>query len=149
MKRPATQVPGNGTRPGWFTAPILVALALAACEAHDPEACAADERLIDGSCQSQPPACGEPAPECGDCDAPGAIWRCSYFRPDVCWCECPSGDAGCPCWDESHCQGVCLNLINDGRCDEKTEGVCSERVVMKYSCQCEVQDGVGVPNCYD
>ena len=136
---------------------IISATAISAwgCESM----CAEDERLVDGICRHEPKECGAlpPHPEChfGDdeCWAHGGRLRCSYLDPDTCWCECPSGDEGCPCWDQAHCQGACVVDPYPSGCSADNEhliGVCAPTTSwFRLGCWCHLDDGVPVPYCFD
>ena len=107
------------------------------CCAHTD--CAASQRCIDGQCLDEPPACGDAAPDCEwtrvEADCRGA-WVCSHLDTQYCWCDCPTGDAGCPCWDASHCQGDCIaeqEDPHDGQC--AWLGQCSARTT-NLGCIC-------------
>lgn len=113
---------------------------LAGCESqwedHEPQ-CEDHERLRDGKCSSAPPPCGE--------DPPGTCWEeCMYGSPDTCWTVCASGDHGCPCWDEGHCQGTCFAEEYDSCLAWKTDGTCSSTTnSFELSCNCYIEEGIG------
>lgn len=115
------------------------------CQNHDD--CDEHERCIEGQCLSEPPPCGEDPPPCGwneetqVCE--GGWYVCSHFcpdDPDCCWCECPAGDSGCPCWTGGHCQGCCMGDEND--CENTKIGTCYDRrVYMPLGCNCLYFEG--------
>lgn len=115
------------------------------CLSHSD--CSEEERCIDNRCYTDPPPCGEEvAPECGwgreeeECYQKGGSWQCSYISPDFCWCDCPTGQGGCPCWSAAHCRGDCV-IEEDGlsfdECENQKIGVCTARTT-NLGCWCAI-----------
>lgn len=105
------------------------------CLSHSD--CAEEERCINKRCHTDPPPCGEEvAPECHwgleqeECHQKRGSWQCSYVVPDYCWCDCPTGQEGCPCWSAAHCQGDCMaegDPMTFEECENTKMGTCSAR----------------------
>jgi len=128
-------------------AALLVCIALQACsECKEHSDCGQGERCLDGSCETAPPPCdSEPAPTCdhllpeAECLALGGEWRSGVEA-----CTCPTGDAGCPCWSQVHCQGKCLGASQGALCSGEHEiGECSALTTV-FGCHCEVMEHDGV-----
>lgn len=104
---------------------------------------------LDGSCLSAPPPCGSPPNlSCTSwldettCGVEGGSYDCKpdFFGQIQCTCLCHTGDAGCPCWAASHCQGFCLadsNPSSKQTCRSSERGACSaERIPFPLGCNC-------------
>lgn len=102
--------------------------------------CTDDQMLVNEVCRDNPDPCCEPPP--GEC-----FEVCSYLAPDYCWTECLTGDAGCPCFDRSHCQGSCVAT----HCDQNLlEGECSVTdAFYMLGCHCYMEAGVVEGVCAD
>ena len=96
-------------------------LGVEVCDGHDQ--CGEAWRCLDGRCLEAPPQCtgdGEPivagcanANTAQDCKSASGTWACVPLacsepgQPPECRCACHTGDSGCPCWADTHCQGWC------------------------------------------
>lgn len=113
------------------------------CQSHQD--CPEDERCLNGECLTEPPPCGEnPAPGCAwgleeeECRQNYGRYECSHIDYSWCWCNCQTGQAGCPCWKLSHCRGDCMSeehTLSNEVCRALKMGVCSEWT-MNLGCHC-------------
>jgi hypothetical protein len=114
------------------------------CQSHQD--CPEDQRCLDGECLTEPPPCGEnPAPDCAwgiedpdECHQARGRYECSHLDPSWCWCNCPTGQEGCPCWRASHCRGDCMaeeEILSGEECRALKMGVCS-RWTVNLGCWC-------------
>jgi hypothetical protein len=124
------------------------------CKAH--EDCLEGQRCLEGECLDDPPECGQPPlPDCAwglegdECEEGGGWIKCSALDPSTCWCECPSGDFGCPCWKSTHCRGHCRG--DEENCIELQIGKCSfTQASAPLGCNCVVwQDQGFIVICAD
>jgi len=116
------------------------------CKNHGD--CPDDQRCFDGACLTDPPPCGEVvAPDCAwglkdeeECQAAGGWIACSHIGYDTCWCDCPTGQGGCPCWKSSHCRGECISedeILSSDECEALKMGVCTGRTT-NLGCWCRI-----------
>jgi hypothetical protein len=113
------------------------------CRSHYD--CLGDQRCLDGECLAEPPPCGEnPAPGCAwsleeeECRQNYGRYECSHIDYSWCWCNCQTGQAGCPCWATIHCRGDCMSeehTLSNEVCQALKMGVCSEWTV-NLGCYC-------------
>ncbi len=76
------------------------------------------------------------------CAAAGGHWSLGGFGEQF-LCFCPTGQAGCPCSDESQCIGLCVAPdASLGECSSVTSGVCQAEVPF-FGCVCTVQRNGG------
>jgi len=139
----------------WCVPLISISFALSGCggnhfcTSHDD--CDADSRCLYNVCYDVPLPCGKAPPK--DCDRDlshdecaqaGGNWTC--YR--TCYCRCPSGDEGCPCWDGDHCQGACMGDDSSHNCSEVVIGTCSQfQEEYKIGCHCVHHEGRFVVLC--
>lgn len=109
---------------------------------HSP--CKKNERFIDGRCRKDPKECGDPtpAPQCNFyLDATSCAETGGYYSIAFDWyCDCPTGDSGCPCWHADHCQGECIgDSSTDPEACAKTDiGHCSDSRY-EVGCLCRLE----------
>lgn len=95
------------------------------------------------------PACGDPQVESrwaacsvatteSACLAAGGTWTLSFGS----YCECPTGQGGCPCNKKSQCHGMCM-ADSSPDCTTQTQGHCSELTLVN-GCQCFFWDETGL-----
>jgi|GEM_PF-2591520 len=99
-------------------------------------------------------ACGDPQVESrwetcrsaadeAACQAEGGNWVVSHQ-----YCDCPTGQGGCPCTRRSQCHGACLGDW-DGECTQ-LQGQCTSTALV-LGCHCFFWDESGIPQavCVD
>lgn len=93
-------------------------------------------------------ACGDPQAESrwdachsatteSACLVAGGTWTLSFGY----YCDCPTGQGGCPCNKKSQCHGMCMGDSSTD-CATQTQGHCSEQSLV-LGCQCIFWDESG------